>query len=75
MSCIFIIFSITNCLLVIYLKHKIFVILEYIIAFVFLLELVAKFVGLGPENYFKDPWNRVDFFLIIFIFVSEMQSA
>lgn len=33
---------------------------------VFVVEVFLKILGLGPENYFKDPWNKLDFFLITF---------
>ena len=29
-------------------------------------------VGLGPENYFKDPWNKLYFFLILGILTTEL---
>ncbi|KAK7247748.1 hypothetical protein SO694_00088166 [Aureococcus anophagefferens] len=32
---------------------------------VFLLELVLKWVGLGPRQYFADPWNRFDAFIVL----------
>lgn len=29
------------------------------------MELILKLVGIGPENFFKDPWNSIDFVLIL----------
>lgn len=33
-------------------------------AFVFFVELVLKNVGLGPKQYWRDPWNRFDAFIV-----------
>ena len=35
---------------------------------IFMLDIVLRFVGLGYENFFKDKWNHVDFWLVIIIF-------
>lgn len=38
-------------------------------AIVFALEAVAKLLGLGPEVYWRDSWNRFDLLLVLLSFV------
>lgn len=66
---IVILFAVINCLLNMYLKYQIFEVIDNVIAILFIFELIMKMVALGPENYFKDPWNKLDFYLIIIIAV------
>lgn len=35
---------------------------------IFMVDIFLRFVGLGYENFFKDKWNHVDFFLVVIIF-------
>ena len=37
--------------------------MNYAFAVVFNVEMIVKFVGLGPKYYFKSGWNRFDFFI------------
>ncbi|OUW49260.1 MAG: hypothetical protein CBD47_02085 [Synechococcus sp. TMED187] len=32
---------------------------------IYFIEMVLKLIGLGPKQYFKDPWNCFDFFLVV----------
>jgi hypothetical protein len=34
----------------------------------FMLDIFLRFIGLGYENFFKDKWNHVDFWLVTIIF-------
>lgn len=34
----------------------------------FMLDILLRFIGLGYENFFKDKWNHVDFWLVTIIF-------
>lgn len=40
--------------------------LELFFFIVYVIEFIMKFLALGYENYFKDNWNKFDFFLILF---------
>ena len=33
-----------------------------------MLDILLRFIGLGYENFFKDKWNHVDFWLVTIIF-------
>lgn len=33
--------------------------------YVFVAEAVLKIIGLGPTDYFRDNWNKFDFFLVV----------
>ncbi len=44
-------------------------------AIIFVVELVLKLIAIGPENYFKDPWNKLDFFITVLIFGSEVYAV
>ena len=34
-------------------------------AWIFVLEMLLKIAALLPKKYFKDPWNRLDFFIVV----------
>ena len=40
--------------------------------YIFILEFVIKIIGLGVTDYFKDNWNKFDFFLIISSLVMDV---
>lgn len=63
---IVIILTFVNSCLNIYTDYAVFDIIDNVLMAIFVLEVILKLLGLGPENYFKDPWNKLDFFLIIF---------
>jgi len=45
--------------------------LEYInigFAVVFLIEAIFKIIALTPKGYFIDPWNKLDFFVVLTAF-------
>ena len=44
-------------------------------AIIFVVELTLKLIAIGPENYFKDPWNKLDFFITVLIFGSEVYAV
>jgi hypothetical protein len=45
------------------------------VAIIFVVELTLKLIAIGPENYFKDPWNKLDFFITVLIFGSEVYAV
>ena len=50
-------------------------ILDYILSFVFLFELLIKVVVLGfafngEDSYLKNSWNKMDFIIVFFSMVS-----
>lgn len=63
---IIIILTFINSCLNIYTGSIVFDIIDNILMAIFVVEIFLKLLGLGPENYFKDPWNKLDFFLITF---------
>lgn len=55
-----------NCALSLYTHIRVFDVIDDILIIFYVIEIVVKIVGLGPENFFKDPWNNLDF-VIIFV--------
>ena len=50
--------------------------LNKIFTYIFIVEMILKFIGLGLRQYFKDNWNRFDFFIVLCsIIVLIMESA
>jgi hypothetical protein len=43
-----------------------------IFAIIFLIEAILKLIGLGPNQYFKQNWNRFDFTLVVLSFVGKI---
>ncbi len=39
--------------------------IDYGFILFFLLEAIVKMIYLGPKTYFKDGWNRFDFFIVV----------
>jgi hypothetical protein len=60
-----ILFCFINSILALYLKLIVFNVIDDVIIFIFLAELFIKIVGIGLENFFNDPWNKLDFILIM----------
>lgn len=44
---------------------------ELIFTFIYCAEALAKILSLGFGNYFKNPWNKFDFVLIIIIIMEN----
>jgi len=40
--------------------------------YIFIIEFVMKIIGLGVTDYFKDNWNKFDFFLIVSSLAMDM---
>ena len=41
----------------------------------FSIEAVIKLIALGPCVYFKDPWNNLDFFIVLISYVSVIAKG
>ena len=39
--------------------------IDFYFIFIYLVEVILKIVGLGPVDYFADPWNKMDFSLVL----------
>jgi len=52
-----------------YILGKILEHLNNLFSFIFFLEMIFKFIGFGRKRYFRDPWNRFDFFIVMMSFV------
>ena len=53
-------------------------ILNIIFCVIFFIEFVLKIVGLGAFGYFKNPWNCLDFMIVVVwinIFISSQQAS
>jgi tellurite resistance protein TehA-like permease len=53
-------------------NHEAMDILGDILLYFFVAEALLKIMGLGPTLYFRDNWNKFDFFLAIFSFMIEL---
>lgn len=62
---ILILITFVNSLLSIYTSHKVFDIIDDFLILIYVVEILLKIIGIGPENFFKDPWNKLDSFLIL----------
>ena len=38
---------------------------DQVFMYIFVAEAVLKIIGLGPTLYFRDNWNKFDFFLVV----------
>lgn len=63
---IFIIFTFINCCLALYQQAKVFYVIDDVIMVIYCVEILVKILGLGIENFFRDTWNKLDFFLVVF---------
>lgn len=71
-SSVFISLTFVNCCLALYTKYRVFDIIDDVFMVLYCLEISAKLVGVGPENFFNDTWNKLDFFLITIGLVLEL---
>ena len=62
---IFVIITFINCLLALFTKIEAFKIVDDVLMGFFCLEIVLKIIGIGPENFFANKWNKLDFFLVL----------
>jgi len=64
--CVSIIILVTfiNSFLSIYTDYRAFDIIDDMLIIFYVIEIIIKIVGMGPENFFKDPWNKLDSLLI-----------
>jgi L-cystine uptake protein TcyP (sodium:dicarboxylate symporter family) len=46
--------------------------IDYVTTVFFVIEVLMKGFGLGPRNYFKDPWNIMDFIIVVASLVAFM---
>lgn len=67
-----ILFTTVNSLLSIYSPYHVFDVFDDILILFYVFEIVIKIIGLGPENFFKDPWNKLDFALITIGLILEL---
>lgn len=61
---IIILITFINSALSIYTNVDAFDVIDDVLIIFYVVEIVLKIIGLGPENFFKDPWNKLDFLLI-----------
>lgn len=43
-------------------------------AFIYYVECILKLIGMGPAGYFRDSWNRFDFFLVCVSLLDEFAA-
>lgn len=67
-STLFILFTFINCIALLLTQENGLFILDDVFQGLFMLDIFLRFVGLGYENFFKDKWNHVDFWLVTIIF-------
>lgn len=61
---IIILITFINSALSIYTNIDAFDVIDDVLIIFYVVEIVLKIIGLGPENFLKDPWNKLDFLLI-----------
>lgn len=62
---IFVVLSFVNCILTMYVDNNVFDIIDDVIMIIIVIEIVFKFVGLGPELYFNSILNIIDLFVVV----------
>lgn len=67
-----ILLTFVNCILAIYTEVRAFDVIDDILIVIYVIEIGFKIVGLGPENFFKDPWNNLDFVIILVGLILEL---
>ena len=67
-SNLFILFTFINCIALLLTQENGLFILDDVFQGLFMLDIFLRFIGLGYENFFKDKWNHVDFWLVTIIF-------
>lgn len=65
MVAIFVVISFVNCILTMYVENNLFDIIDDVIMIIIVIEIVFKFVGLGPELYFNSILNIVDLVVVV----------
>merc|ERR1719183_2577115 len=48
---------------------------NYIFLGIYIIEMMLKMLGLGFKQYFKDPWNKFDFVLVMLSIVDVVLSS
>ena len=48
--------------------------LNHVLAYINLLDIIIKLIGIGPEEYFNGDWNTLDFFLILSSWISDLSG-
>ncbi len=38
----------------------------------FVVDMILRIVGIGPEEFFLDKWNKLDFALVLIILIVEL---
>ena len=61
---VLIVLTFINSFFSIYTEVSFFDIVDNIFMGLYCLEIGIKIIGLGPEDFFLDKWNKVDFFLV-----------
>jgi voltage-gated sodium channel len=61
-----------NCIAVIATQNKVLLIIDEVLIWIFIADMILKIVGLGPEQFFYDKWNHLDFALVVIILIVEV---
>lgn len=67
-SNLFITFTFINCIALLITNENALYIVDDVFQAIFMVDILLRFIGLGYENFFKDKWNHVDFWLVTIIF-------
>ncbi len=67
-----IVLTFINCLVDLYSENQVSDVLNYIAMTLFVIEVLVKILGFGPELYFNDKWNKLDFLLVLIGLILEI---
>lgn len=66
-SNLIVILTFFNCIAYIITLNSVLAVIDNVLLWIFVIEIIIRIVGLGPQNFFEDKWNRLDFILIVII--------
>ena len=71
-SNVIVIITFINCVAYIITQNNVLHTLDDVLIWAFVVDMILRIVGLGPEDFLSDKWNKLDFTLVIIILTIEM---
>jgi voltage-gated sodium channel len=68
-SNLIVLFTFINCIAVIVTDNPVLKVFDDILIWVFVVDMIIRILGVGPETFFEDKWNYLDFIIVLVIVV------
>lgn len=71
-TALFIVLTFINCILTMYVRTVVFDVIDDVLMMVYITEVLFRFIGLGPLDFFSRNWNYFDLLICILGFFLEV---